>query len=101
MPDDQRLDALWIATQARLPDGWSIDGLRCASTGLAAAERSDDWVAVAIGPDGEERSARARAPDEALEALAANIRRACDKTIGPPSLSPLAVTSARTLRRLG
>lgn len=73
MPDDQGLNALWVATQARLPEGWLLDGLRCASTGLSAAERSDDWVAVAIGPGGEERSARARAPDEALEALAASL----------------------------
>ena len=70
MSDDQDLNARWVGTQARLPEGWSLDGLRCASTGLAAAERSDDWVAVAIGPHGEERSARAPAPDEALEALA-------------------------------
>jgi len=73
MPDDQGLDAPWVATQARLPEGWSIDGLRCASTGLAADECSDVWVAVAIGPGGEERSARAGAPDEALEALAAGL----------------------------
>ena len=73
MSDDQQLNALWVATQARLPEGWSLDGLRCASTGLAAAERSDDWVAVAVGPSGEKRSARAAAPDEALEALAAKL----------------------------
>lgn len=66
MPDDQGLGARWVATQARLPEGWSLDGLRCASTGLMPAGRSDDWVAVAIGPDGEERSARARTPDEAV-----------------------------------
>jgi hypothetical protein len=76
MPDDQELNALWVAVEARLPEGWSIDGLRCASTGLAEAERSDDWVAVATGPDGEERSARAGAPDEALEALAAKVESA-------------------------
>jgi hypothetical protein len=73
MPEDQDLDALWVATQARLPEGWSLDGLRCASTGLAPAERSDDWVAVATGPDGEERSALAGTPGEALEALAAGL----------------------------
>ena len=73
MPDEQGLGALWAATQARLPEGWSLDALRCASTGLAPAERSDDWVAVAIGPAGETRSARAQAPDEALEALAVRL----------------------------
>ena len=70
MSDDQQLNALWVATQARLPEGWSLDGLRCASTGLAAAERSDGWVAVALGPSGEERTARADPAAEALEALA-------------------------------
>ena len=71
MSDDERLSSLWTATQARLPEGWTLDGLRCASTGLSPAERSDDWVAVAIGPSGAERSVRATAPNEALEALAA------------------------------
>ncbi len=73
MSDGDDLDALWSATQARLPAGWSLDGLRCASSGLAPAERSDDWVAVAVGPGGESRSARAQAPDEALEALAVRL----------------------------
>lgn len=49
MPDVQELNTLWVATQARLPEGWSIDGLRCASTGLASTERSDEKVAVEIG----------------------------------------------------
>ena len=71
MPDVQEPNTRWVATQAHLPEGWSIDGLRCASTGLASAERSADWVAVAVGPGGEDRSARAGAPEEALEALAA------------------------------
>ena len=73
MSDNEQLNTLWVATQARLPEGWSIDGLRCASTGLSSAERSDDWVAVATGPGGEKRSVRAAAPDEALDALAARL----------------------------
>lgn len=72
MSDDEQLAARWSATQARLPEGWTLEGLRCASTGLAEVERSDDWVAVATGPGGEERNARAPAADEALEALAAS-----------------------------
>lgn len=52
-----------------LPDGWTLDGLRCASTGLSPEERSDDWVAVAIGPVGEERASRATDPVRALEGL--------------------------------
>jgi hypothetical protein len=59
----------WHATQARLPDGWSVDSLRCASSGLDAAGRSDDWVAVAVGPDGKERRSRASDPVEALQRL--------------------------------
>lgn len=74
MSDDRRINTLWVATQVRLPEGWSVDGLRCASSGLTPAERSEDWVAVAIGPGGEERTARARAPEEAGSAASRSAR---------------------------
>jgi hypothetical protein len=71
MTDDyDRLTVAWADTQARLPEGWAIDGLRCASTGLAEEARSDDWVAMAAGPAGEERTCRATDAVEALEGLA-------------------------------
>lgn len=60
----------WTITQGRLPDGWTLDGLRCASTGLQDEQRSDDWLAVAVGPAGEERRVRAAEPIAALRGLA-------------------------------
>lgn len=64
-----RLDQAWQEAETRLPSGWTLDGLRCASTGLLEEQRSDDWIAVAIGPAGEERTAQAPEPVEALERL--------------------------------
>ena len=60
----------WAVTQERLPDGWSLDGLRCASTGLGRDQRSEDWVAVAIGPLGHESTFRASDAVAALNGLA-------------------------------
>ncbi len=64
------LAGAWVESQAGLPEGWVLDSLQCASTGLDEQERSDDWVAVAIGPGGEERRVRAADPVAALNALA-------------------------------
>lgn len=64
------LTETWNATQVRLPDGWRLDGLRCASTGLRPEDRSDEWIAVAVGPTGEERSYRSSDPVGALRGLA-------------------------------
>jgi hypothetical protein len=58
-----------------LPEGWHVDSLRCASTGLAEADRSSDWIAIAIGPAGEERMVRAADPVAAIAALAAAAAR--------------------------
>ena len=67
------LTAAWHAAQARLPSGWTLDGLRCASTGLKPGQRADDWIAVAIGPGGEERRHRATDPAAALIGLATDL----------------------------
>ena len=72
MTHSDGLSAAWAETQARLPDGWTLEGLRCASTGLSPDQRSDDWIAVAVGPDSAEREARAGDPLEALAALASS-----------------------------
>lgn len=64
------LSAKWSETQARLPNGWKLEGLRCASASLRPEDRSDDWIAVAIGPDGQETSARAADPISALNRIA-------------------------------
>jgi hypothetical protein len=64
------LSRVWTEVEEQLPSGWRLDGLRCASTGLAPEDRSEDWVAVAIGPDGETRTCRAVEPGDALRGLA-------------------------------
>jgi len=69
-PAPDRLTRAWVSTQDHLPDGWMLDGLRCASTGLSAESRSDEWIAVAAGPSGERRSHRASDAMSALEGLA-------------------------------
>jgi len=61
------LTRAWTRTQERLPVGWTLDSLRCASAGLHPDERSDDWIAVAVGPKGRERAHRA---GDALSVLA-------------------------------
>ena len=64
------LSETWARTQASLPEGWELDGLRCASTGLAPQERSEEWMAVAVGPSGEEQAFSASDAVAALEGLA-------------------------------
>jgi hypothetical protein len=68
--DTDALTRAWAAAQAGLPEGWQVDSLRCASTGLAPDERSADWIAVAVGPEGQERWSRAPDPVAALAGLA-------------------------------
>ena len=72
MTDSADLSVAWAETQARLPSGWTLEGLRCASTGLSPDQRSDDWMAVAVGPDSIERKVRADDPIEALAKLASS-----------------------------
>lgn len=71
--DTDALTEAWRRTERALPDGWQLDGLRCASEGLAPEQRSDDWIAVAVGPDGEERRVRASDPIAALDGLLASV----------------------------
>ena len=59
----------WSETAARLPSGWRLEGLRCASEGLRVDQRSDDWIAVAVAADGTEHSHRASDPGGALQGL--------------------------------
>jgi hypothetical protein len=75
MTDSAQLTGAWKDTQAHLPEGWTLDGLRCVSIGLGADERSDDWIAVAVRPGQEERRARAGDPIEALDALVSSFSR--------------------------
>ena len=85
MTDSEDLSVAWAEAQAGLPDGWTLEGLRCASTGLRPDQRSDDWIAVAVGPDSVERSARARDPIEALSALASSFRPNDGEAAGVPT----------------
>lgn len=64
---DQR--AAYHATQAELSDGWALDGLRCASTGLARAPRSSQWRAIARGPGGMTVEGHGADPAAALSDL--------------------------------
>jgi hypothetical protein len=64
----------WTALNARLPAGWTLDSLRCTSTSLRPEDRSDDWVAVALGPDGQEQRFRASDPLAPVDGLAARLR---------------------------
>ena len=73
MTDSDDLSVAWAQAQDRLPDGWTLEALRCASTGLSPEQRSDEWIAVAVGPDSVERKARADDPIEALAALASSL----------------------------
>ncbi len=66
----------WDAAQAGMPTGWSVDSLRCASRGLDLADRSDEWVAVPIGPRGEEQASRAEDAVTALNGLVRDVREA-------------------------
>jgi hypothetical protein len=72
---DDGLTAAWNATQAALPEGWTLDALRCASTTLQPEGRSDDWIAVAVGPHGEQRDYRGADASSALAGLASALKR--------------------------
>ena len=63
----------WQRTQAALPAGWRLDSLRCASEGLARHRRSEDWLAVATGPDASEAIGRGSDPASALADLLAMV----------------------------
>lgn len=64
---------VWAEVELGLPDGWTLQSLRCASTGLAAEQRSDEWIAVAEHPNGREARSRAADPIAALRGLPARV----------------------------
>jgi hypothetical protein len=68
------LNRAWISASAALPVEWRLEGLTCASTGLALEQRSDRWQASATGPNGERIEAKAEGPVGALHALARELR---------------------------
>ena len=63
----------WHVAQARLPSGWTLDGLRSGLTGLEPGQHSDDRVAGATDPRGEERRHRATDSTPALDGLATRL----------------------------
>ena len=69
MSEDVDIAPIWRDVQAGMPVCWTVDSLRCASTGLGAEQRSEDWIAVALTPHGAEVQARAPTPVAALRAL--------------------------------
>ncbi len=74
MTDQPDLTAAWHDAQSSLPEGWALDSLRCASTGLEPSQRSEDWTAVAVGPAGEQREFRASDPMAALVGVTTAVR---------------------------
>jgi hypothetical protein len=68
------LTEAWIATEASLPPGWRLEGLRCTSTGLAPDQRDDRWRAEACGPEGACVKAEGDQPEQALAALTDELR---------------------------
>ena len=77
--DPSDLSGIWADTAASLPPGWELGGLRCASTGLTPEDRSEEWIAVATGPDGLEVKHQATEPRDALEGLVPLMRGAADE----------------------
>lgn len=71
--DGDRLAAAWRQAGLALHDGWTVDSLRCASTGLAPTQRSDQWRAVATGPANQTMEGRGAGPEEALANLVAHV----------------------------
>jgi hypothetical protein len=70
--DDLR--TAWVEAGHELPEGWRLEALRCVSTSLDRTGESDDWIAVALGPEGEERTGRGEDPILALAALVVSLR---------------------------
>jgi hypothetical protein len=68
---DEGLGSLWRAAGERLPDGWRLDSLQCASSGLGIHQRSDDWIAVGMNPDGREVRAQGATMNDAIDELVA------------------------------
>lgn len=72
----------WNAAAEQLPPGWSLDGIRCTSTGLAPGERGDRWRALAVGADGATIEAEAADPEAALDELLREAHRAVSEQAG-------------------
>lgn len=72
-PDSEALIRAWRAAAERLPSGWSLDGIRCTSTGLGPGERGERWRALAAGPVGASLEAVADDPEAALAELVAMV----------------------------
>jgi hypothetical protein len=68
------LTEAWTQASAALPLGWWLEGLRCASTGLAPHLRDDRWRAIACGPNDECLEAEGVGPIEALNNVAVKLR---------------------------
>lgn len=79
MTDQEELLVAWASAEARLAPGWQLEALRCASTGLDPASRSDDWIAVATGPGGARLEQRSASAIGALAELVANLESVRDE----------------------
>ena len=74
MDDADALTRVWRSTQASLPVGWTLDCLRCSLAGVLPRQRSGQWIAGAVGPEGARQTHRAADPIAALTGLGAILR---------------------------
>jgi hypothetical protein len=65
---------LYRRAEDALPIGWRLNGLQCASTGLAVELRSEHWVAEACGPNEECLRMNRVTPVDALLALTVQLQ---------------------------
>jgi hypothetical protein len=80
--DQAGLNRAWISASAALPLEWRLEGLTCASDGLAPEQRSDRWRAWATGPKGERIEGEGEGPVAALNALARELEPLRGSTSG-------------------
>ena len=64
----------WNDAASAAPNGWALQGLRCASKSVDADQRTSWWIAEACGPENACIQVTTTTPEAALEALAAGLR---------------------------
>jgi hypothetical protein len=62
-----------MADAAKPPD-WELMGLRCMSSGMAPASRSDRWLAEACGPQDGCVKVESHSAEDALQQLTSQLR---------------------------
>jgi hypothetical protein len=68
------LTEAWHDAASAAPNGWNVQGLRCASKAIDTDRRTSWWIAEACGPDNACIQVTTTTPEAALAALAAGLR---------------------------